>query len=52
MDWQPAADFDTLRLRARLLERLRTFFAERGVLEVDTPALSHAATPSPALASF
>ncbi len=52
MDWQPAAEPDILRLRARLLARLRTFFAEQGVLEVDTPALSAAATPSPALASF
>jgi lysyl-tRNA synthetase class 2 len=41
-----------LQLRARLLARIRTFFARQGVLEVDTPALSGAATTDPALHSF
>lgn len=35
-----------------MLERLRGFFATRGVLEVETPVLSHAATADPHLASF
>lgn len=51
-DWQPSATLDTLRLRARLLARVRHFFAVRDVLEVETPALSAAATPAPHLASF
>src|SRR3989344_2064431 len=51
-DWRPAPIQETLKLRARLLERLRTFFSERGVLEVETPMLSAAATTDPALASF
>jgi lysyl-tRNA synthetase class 2 len=42
-DWQPTAFLDTLKLRAELLTKLRAFFATRGVLEVDTPALSQAA---------
>jgi lysyl-tRNA synthetase class 2 len=39
-------------LRARLMARIRTFFAERDVLEVDTPALGRAATTDPAIESF
>ncbi len=52
MTWSPTASIDTLRLRARVLERLRAFFAERGVLEVETPILSRAATTEPHLASL
>jgi hypothetical protein len=33
-DWQPTAALEVLKLRARLLERIRAFFSERGVLEV------------------
>ena len=41
--WQPSATIDALRRRAGIINRIREFFAERGVLEVDTPSLSHAA---------
>jgi len=51
-DWQPTATLDILKLRARMLERIRAFFFERGVLEVETPMLSCAATIDPALASL
>ena len=51
-DWRPSAALDILKLRARLLERTRAFFFTRGVLEVETPVLSGAATTDPALASF
>lgn len=50
--WRPSASLDVVRLRARLLARVRHFFAVRGVLEVETPTLSAAATPAPHLASF
>jgi lysyl-tRNA synthetase class 2 len=40
-----------LEYRAALLARLRAFFAERGVLEVDTPALSPAAASDPNIES-
>jgi lysyl-tRNA synthetase class 2 len=38
-----------LRLRAALTKRCRAFFDERGVVEVDTPALSASANPDPAI---
>jgi lysyl-tRNA synthetase class 2 len=43
---------DSLRLRARVLARVRDYFAQAGVLEVDTPVLSPAGATDPALHSF
>ena len=51
-DWQPSADFAALHLRARLNARIREFFAERGVLEVETPMMSMAGNTDPNIASF
>ena len=51
-DWQPATALEILRLRAEMLGRIRQFFSDRQVLEVDTPALSRAAATDPALHSF
>jgi lysyl-tRNA synthetase class 2 len=42
-DWRPTATVDALRVRAGIFASLRRFFADRGVLEVETPALSAAA---------
>lgn len=41
--WRPTATLNALRVRADTLASLRRFFAERGVLEVETPVLSAAA---------
>lgn len=51
-DWQPSASMDRLRLRAALLRRCREFFDERGVLEVETPHVSSAATTDPHIESL
>ena len=50
--WQPCATFAVLKQRAGLLDQIRSFFRARDVLEVDTPVLSAAGTPSPVLENF
>ncbi len=40
--WQPTATITHLKQRAALIDTIRAFFASRHVLEVDTPAMSHA----------
>jgi lysyl-tRNA synthetase class 2 len=51
-NWQPAVSPEVLRLRAQLLAEVRRFFANHGVLEVETPILSTAGTTDPQLDSF
>ncbi len=51
-DWRPSAGFDVLRLRARLNARIRAFFAERAVTEVETPVMSMAGNTDPNIESF
>jgi elongation factor P--(R)-beta-lysine ligase len=51
-DWRPNASFEVLRLRARLYATMRAFFAERDVLEVETPVLSLAGNTDPNIRSF
>lgn len=51
-DWRPSANLDALRLRARLYATIRAFFAERAVLEVETPVLSVAGNTDANIASF
>jgi lysyl-tRNA synthetase class 2 len=51
-DWRPKAPLANLKERARILHRIRAFFAERGVLEVETPTLSAGALTDPAIDSL
>ncbi|MDN3517647.1 EF-P lysine aminoacylase EpmA [Aquisalimonas lutea] len=48
-NWRPAASLATLRARAELMDAVRRFFRERGLLEVETPLLSAAAGTDPNL---
>jgi lysyl-tRNA synthetase class 2 len=50
--WGPTAGIDALRLRARLNAAIRAFFAQRGVLEVETPVFSRGGNTEPNIASF
>ena len=50
--WHPTATLEALRLRAGLNALVRRFFAERDVLEVETPVLSRAGNTDPNIASF
>ena len=51
-DWRPAATRRSLEARAAMLARARAFFAERDVLEVDTPILGAGGTTDPQIESL
>jgi len=40
--WQPSASIPNLLKRAAIIAEIRRFFADRGVLEVETPCMSQA----------
>jgi len=52
VSFRPSATRDALLLRARLYALIRAFFAERRVLEVETPILSEAGNTDPNIESF
>ena len=49
--YQPTCDLNAMRARAKMYAELRQFFAERDVLEVETPILSQAGVTDVYLAS-
>lgn len=51
-DWRPTATPEALRLRARLYAAIRAFFAQRDVLEVETPILAQAGNSDPNIVGF
>lgn len=52
MSWKPTASFEVLRLRASIIAELRKFFAERNILEVETPLLYGSTATDLQLTSF
>lgn len=51
MRYQPSCEISALHARANLYAQIRTFFAKRGVLEVETPILSSSGVTDVHLAS-
>jgi elongation factor P--(R)-beta-lysine ligase len=51
-NWQSNAPITNLLKRAKIINQIRQFFADRGILEVETPILSHAAVTDVHLNSF
>jgi lysyl-tRNA synthetase class 2 len=52
LDWRPTASIKVLRFRAEIYAKIRTFFANREVLEVETPMLSRYGNTDPNIHSF
>lgn len=50
--WPPTATLDALQKRAQILAHIRQFFAERQVLEVDTPTMASAGVTDVHLHNF
>jgi lysyl-tRNA synthetase class 2 len=50
--WKPTATFEVLNKRAHIYSQIRQFFADRGVLEVETPVMSHATVTDPHILSI
>ena len=51
-DWRPTATLAALHRRAAMLAQVRAFFAERGVLEVETPILGAGGVTDPQIESL
>lgn len=50
--WQPSADIAYLKQRAEILKKIRQFFSERKILEVETPLLCKTTATDPHIASL
>ena len=51
-DWRPTCSVAALRARAKLLAQIRGFFAERDVIEVQTPTLGRTSVTEPQIESL
>jgi elongation factor P--(R)-beta-lysine ligase len=51
-NWQPSAPIDNLKKRADIIQKVRTFFAKRNVLEVDTPLFYASTVTDPVQIAF
>lgn len=51
-NWQPSAPIVNLLKRADIIKKIRQFFTDRGVLEVDTPCMSQATVTDVHLSTF
>lgn len=52
MNWQPTASLNMIRLRSELYREIRQFFADREILEVETPIFSPGSVPEPSIEPF
>lgn len=52
MLWAPSSSNETLQKRALFLKNIRSFFDDRGVMEVDTPVLYSGVATDPGLHAF
>lgn len=52
LDWKPSASIHNLLKRAKIIGEIRQFFTERGVLEVETPAMSEFSVTDVHLSTF
>lgn len=50
--WQPNIDLQNLQIRAKILQKIRNFFIDKNILEVQTPILSQFAVTDLHLHSF
>ena len=50
--WQPTATLEVIKKRAVLLQQIRKFMSNRGIIEVDTPVLSHYGISDPYIQSM
>ena len=48
-EWRPSASLEALKTRAHVLQSIRSFFADRNVLEVQTPVLGASTVTDPDL---
>jgi len=51
-DWRPQAELEVLVGRAKILEKIRTYFRFRSVLEVETPVLGNSGVTDPNIHAY